>query len=54
MDLLLSQLRSTAEYQALLKGVQENARLPGLSLPRAARLPVLAALHADLHRPSCC
>ena len=51
MDLLLSQLRSTAEYLFLLRAAQENARLPGLALPRAARLPVLAALHADLHRP---
>jgi transcription-repair coupling factor (superfamily II helicase) len=47
MDFLLSSLRSTPEYQAFLKQVQEGQRLPGLGLPRAARLPLLAALHGD-------
>src|SRR5512133_1544561 len=51
MELLLSQLRSSSEYQTFLKQVGENARLPGLGLPRAARLPLLAALHGDLNRP---
>ncbi len=51
MEFLLSSLRSTPEYQSLLKQVQEDARLPGLGLPRAARLPLLAALHGDLNRP---
>src|SRR5512133_3517910 len=51
MDNLLSSLRSTPEYQSFLKQVQEDQRLPGLGLPRAARLPLLAALHGDLNRP---
>jgi transcription-repair coupling factor (superfamily II helicase) len=51
MEFLLRQLRETSEYQSLLAAAQENARLPGLGLPRAARLPVLAALQADLNRP---
>lgn len=51
MDFLLSSLRSTPEYQSFLKQVQEDQRLPGLGLPRAARLPLLAALHGDLSRP---
>jgi transcription-repair coupling factor (superfamily II helicase) len=51
MELLLQQLRATPEYQAFLKSVMEDTRLAGLGLPRAARLPLLAALHADLNRP---
>jgi transcription-repair coupling factor (superfamily II helicase) len=51
MDILLSSLRSTPEYQSFLKQVREDNRLPGLGLPRAARLPLLAALHGDLNRP---
>src|SRR5690349_2140916 len=51
MDFLLSQLRATPEYQSLLEQAQEDTRLPGLGLPRAARLPLLAALHGDLNRP---
>jgi len=51
MDFLLSSLRATSEYQSLLKQAQEDTRLPGLGLPRAARLPLVAALHGDLNRP---
>ena len=51
MDFLLSQLRSTPEYQSILKQVQDDTRLPPLGLLRAARLPLTAALHGDLNRP---
>jgi transcription-repair coupling factor (superfamily II helicase) len=51
MDFLLASLRSTPEYQTFLKQVQDGLPLPGLGLPRAARLPLLAALHGDLNRP---
>ncbi|GAB4501515.1 MAG: transcription-repair coupling factor [Anaerolineales bacterium] len=51
MDFLLSSLRATPEYQCLLQQVMEDVRLPALGLPRAARLPLLAALHGDLTRP---
>ncbi|MGC1376582.1 MAG: hypothetical protein WA821_10170, partial [Anaerolineales bacterium] len=51
MDFILQHLRSTPEYQTLLKQVKDDTRLPGLGLPRAARLPVLTALHGDLNRP---
>ena len=51
MEFLLKHLRSSQEYQELLRSVQEDQRLPGLGLPRAARLPFLAALHSDLNRP---
>lgn len=52
MEILLNTIRSLPEYQQLLKEIQANGRqLPGLGLPRAARLPVLAALHQDLNRP---
>src|SRR4030095_11940266 len=52
MEILLDKIRSLPQFQQLLKQIQENGKqLPGLGLPRAARLPVLAALHRDLNWP---
>ncbi len=51
MEFLLNQIRSLPAYQALLDAQKAGQTLPGLGLPRAARLPVLAALHADLSQP---
>src|SRR5512138_2654796 len=53
MELLLSKIRELSPYQQLLKQLQSDGKeLPGLGLPRAARLPVLSALHVDLSRPA--
>ncbi|MBK9926597.1 MAG: transcription-repair coupling factor [Anaerolineales bacterium] len=51
MQLILDNIRSLSQYQQLLKQLQTDGQLPGLGLPRATRLPILAALHADLNRP---
>jgi transcription-repair coupling factor (superfamily II helicase) len=52
MEILLDKLRELSQYQQLLKQLQSDGeQLPGLGLPRAARLPLLAALHKDLDRP---
>ena len=52
MQILLDKIRALPQYQQVLKQVQESGQqIPGLGLPRAARLPVLAALHQDLKRP---
>ena len=52
MQILLNKIRELSQYQQLLKQLQTNGQqLPGLGLPRAARLPVLAALHGDVERP---
>jgi len=52
MEILLNKIRELPQYQQLLRKLQANGtQLPGLGLPRAARLPVLAALHQDLKRP---
>ena len=52
MEILLDRLRELSQYQQLLKQLQTDGKqLPGLGLPRAARLPVLAAVHRDLDRP---
>ncbi len=51
MQELLSAIRSTPQYQSFLRQVQQDERMPGLGLLRAARLPLLAALHSDLNRP---
>ena len=52
MESLLNKIREQPEYQQLLKQRKADGQgQPGLGLPRAARLPVLAALHQDLERP---
>jgi transcription-repair coupling factor (superfamily II helicase) len=52
MEFILSTIRSLPQYQQLLSHVQTNGKgLPGLGLPRAARLPLLAALLDDLNQP---
>ena len=52
MQILLDKIRALPQYQQLLRQVQESGQqIPGLALPRAVRLPVLAALHHDLNRP---
>jgi transcription-repair coupling factor (superfamily II helicase) len=55
MEILLNKIRELSQYQHLLKQLQSDGpasgQLPGLGLPRAARLPVLATLHQDLDRP---
>src|SRR5574341_1876232 len=52
METILNKIHELLEYQHLLKQLQANGQgLPGLGLPRAARLPVLAALHKDFDGP---
>jgi transcription-repair coupling factor (superfamily II helicase) len=52
MESILDKIHELSQYQQLLRQLQANGgQLPGLGLPRAARLPVLAALHQDLGRP---
>src|SRR5215207_4944235 len=52
MEILLNNIRELSQYQQLLSQLKTDGKqLPGLGLPRAARLPVLAALHQDLNRP---
>jgi transcription-repair coupling factor (superfamily II helicase) len=51
MQPLLNTLRQDSSYQSLLAGLRAGDRLSGMGLPRAARLPVLAALYADLKHP---
>jgi transcription-repair coupling factor (superfamily II helicase) len=55
MEILLDKIRELSQYQQLLKQLQSDGpasgQLSGLGLARAARLPVLAALHQDLDRP---
>ncbi|GAB4455786.1 MAG: transcription-repair coupling factor [Anaerolineales bacterium] len=51
MQLILDAIRSLPEFQQLLRRIQSGEQIPGLGLPRSARLPVLAALHQELNRP---
>ncbi len=50
MESVFNTIHSLPSYQALLKSLQEGIPQPGLGLPRAARLPLLSALHADVER----
>jgi transcription-repair coupling factor (superfamily II helicase) len=52
MESILNKIRELPQFQQLLSQLRPNGRqLPGLGLPRAARLPVLGVLHQDLGRP---
>ncbi len=48
MQLLLDKIRGLSQYQTLLANL---AKPSPLGLPRSARLPVLASLHADINQP---
>ncbi|GAB4424033.1 MAG: transcription-repair coupling factor [Anaerolineales bacterium] len=51
MQPILDHIRRQPAYSRLKENLTDRQELPGLGLPRAARLPVLAALHGDLKRP---
>ena len=51
MEILLNKIRSLPQYQRLLKDIQSQKEIPGLGLPRAARLPLVASLHHDTAGP---
>ncbi|MBL8079382.1 MAG: transcription-repair coupling factor [Anaerolineales bacterium] len=51
MQSLLESIHSLPDYQQLLTELNAGKTLSGLGLPRSARLPVLAALHANFNRP---
>ncbi|MBK8821253.1 MAG: transcription-repair coupling factor [Anaerolineales bacterium] len=53
MQSLLENIRALPPYQQLLTQLQAGKNIPGLarSVPRAARLPILASLYADLNLP---
>jgi transcription-repair coupling factor (superfamily II helicase) len=48
---LLSDIRALPQYLQLLTQLQAGKTIPGLGLPRATRLPILASLHVDLNLP---
>jgi transcription-repair coupling factor (superfamily II helicase) len=50
MESLIKSIQGLPPYHALLESLQEGVPHSGLGLPRAVRLPLLAALHADLGR----
>jgi transcription-repair coupling factor (superfamily II helicase) len=51
MEILLNQICELPAYRRLLVELRTGEPLPGLALPRAARLPVLAALHSSHNQP---
>jgi len=51
MEPLLKNIQALPQYQQLLTQIQAGKANPGLGLPRATRLPILASLHTDLSLP---
>ncbi|MBI3169411.1 MAG: transcription-repair coupling factor [Chloroflexi bacterium] len=51
MQPLLAHLHALSSYQHLLSELTARKPVSGLGLPRSARLPVLASLHADMNQP---
>jgi len=51
METLFNKLRNLPQYRQLAVHLRSGIEIPGLGLPRAARLPMLAALHGDLGQP---
>ncbi len=50
METVFTTIQGLPQYKKLLTNLQEGVQQPGLGLARAARLPLLAALHLDLER----
>ncbi|MFL7871485.1 MAG: CarD family transcriptional regulator, partial [Anaerolineales bacterium] len=48
MESLIKTIQDLSPYKALLESLKSDSPQPGLGLSRAARLPFLSALHADL------
>ena len=51
MDFFIQALQGLPQYTALLDHLKEGITTPGVGLPRAARLPLLAALHDSMENP---
>lgn len=51
MKFWLESIQNLEAYRQLLSAMRSGTQKGGLGLPRAARLPVLAALHQDLLQP---
>ncbi|MCZ2126554.1 MAG: transcription-repair coupling factor [Anaerolineales bacterium] len=51
MQPILFQLRQLDAYRQTLSGLSARATLPALGVPRATRLPLLAALREDANQP---
>lgn len=51
MQIILENIRSLPQYRHLLNEIESGGQIPGLGLPRSARLPILAALLEDTSRP---
>ncbi|MBL8103440.1 MAG: hypothetical protein JNM02_12970, partial [Anaerolineales bacterium] len=51
MKTLLENIHSLSQYQEVLTRLNAGKPASGLGLPRSARLPILASLHADLNQP---
>src|SRR5512141_2855779 len=51
MQNLINKLRDLPQYQQTLNQIHASREIPGLGLPRAARLPILSAFPTDVNQP---
>ncbi len=51
LEQVIATIQTQSAFQEVVSAIQNGQPLPNLSLPRAARLPVLAALHKTLNVP---
>jgi transcription-repair coupling factor (superfamily II helicase) len=51
MDILFQKFRHLTSYRQILSNLRTSKPVSGLGLPRSARLPILACLHADINQP---
>jgi len=51
LSTVIASLHDQTDYQEILKAIHAEVRLPNLSLPRSARLPVATALQSSLNVP---
>ncbi len=51
MNLILEKIQNSVEYQDFQKSIRGKKHLPGLGLPRAARLPLIATLQRESAYP---
>jgi transcription-repair coupling factor (superfamily II helicase) len=48
---MITSIQQLAEYEQLIEDIRAGVRLPGLGLPRSARLPIISAIYETLNWP---
>jgi len=51
LSTIISAIEKTSDFKEIVEYIGTNEALPNLSLPRSARLPIVATLHQSLDKP---